>query len=263
MTIGIVMAVIIALIWFVIAWAQHASPLIVLYMTASGVLAGVIGTMAGWAILRRLYPQYRGGGKRPSDTSSQADLKEEIELEYELNLGDVMAFYLHHYEQSPRLGRTRKLLRRMLLFSLAMEFVTVIILVAAFAMRYVSVILILGVLAAATFLYYLFSPSLMRMAINKAVTKRYDEGENTLIGRHRISITSDAVADVTDSGELTAHWSAAEYVASTDQYLFMVVREARPYIIPRRAFGDEASFRRVVEAATAYHRAAMAQNALI
>jgi hypothetical protein len=224
-----------------------------------GALLGFIG----WIIYRRyIYPQFGIVSQKLVVATKQASVakEREMDVEYELNTDDALAFHLYNYEYSPQTGRLRKLMRRMLLFSIAIEILIAIVLIIAIGKDMLPFSVTLGILAMLTLLWWSFSPLLIRKSLRGAVARNYGQGRNKLTGKHKLSITPDAVTDIADMGESTTRWNAIEWVASTDEYLFMLVRASSPYIVPRRAFADDAAFRQFVEEAKAYHQAAMTQQ---
>ncbi|MDO8717284.1 MAG: YcxB family protein [Dehalococcoidales bacterium] len=260
MIFGAVMTVSIIAVFDVIAWVQQESFLVILYTTITTLVAGSIGIAISWVVLKKLYLSYSGGNTRPKYPSVQMQSGEEFEVGYKLDFNDVMAFYSFHFEQSPQLGRTRRLLRRVLLLVLSTQLVGIITILLAFGTQYKLIILALGALSALTILYYIASPALSRMVLRREVMAKYGQRENELTGKHEVKVTPNAVFDFTFLGESRTPWDAIDYVATTDQYLFLFVRGANPHIIPRRAFADEATFRQFSEVAKAYHYTAGPQR---
>jgi hypothetical protein len=243
-------------------WIFHAPLLTILIVELILMGAGAIGASVGWLVLRAIYPHLRGDDKKTAvGANMQANLLKEMQIEYKLNIDDALAFHSYNYEHSPQIGRARKLIQRMLLLAVGVELLVSIVLVAAFGKQQLPLATALFTLVVLTFLWYSFFPSLLRKSLRKEVARRHGQDQNKLTLTHRLSVTADTVTDVTDVGQSTTHWNAIEYVASTDQYLFMSVRASSPYIVPRRAFSDEALFSRFVEVAKAYHQAAVKEQA--
>lgn len=217
----------------------------------------VIAGLIGWLFLSFIYPQLRSSGEKLAVGPVE---KKEMGVEYEIKADDVLAFHLYFYERSPQPGQARKLLQRMLLFAFALAILVIIAVLAIFGTEFLPLLATLGILAVLTLLYYLFSPLLLRKSIRVAVAKQYGQGRNKLTGKHKLTITPDAVTDVTDAGESMTRWTAVEWIASTDQYLFMTVRGSGPHIVPRRAFADEQVFTQFVDTTKAYHQSAESGN---
>ncbi len=100
----------------------------------------------------------------------------------------------------------------------------------------------------------------MRKSLKRTVARNYSQGSNKLTGKHKISITPDALTDITDIEESTTRWNAIEWIASTDQYLFMTVRGSGPHIVPRRAFTNEEAFKQFVDTVNTYYQVTEASN---
>jgi hypothetical protein len=240
-------------------WISHAPLLTILIVELIGIGAATVGALIGWLVLRMIYPHLRSEGEKPvMDKKVQANTVKEMNIEYELNIDDILAFHLYHHEHSPEIGRVWKLIRRMLLFISILEFLIAITLLVAFGKQQLPLVIALGACAVLTFLLWSFHLFTFQKTLRLTVARDYGQGRNKLIGKHKLSITPDAVTDITDTGESTTRWNTIGYVSSTDQYLFMLVRFSSPYIVPRSAFDDEAAFRQFVEGAKAYHQAAMA-----
>ena len=237
-------------------WNMIALTLVVSF-TVGG---AIVGALVALLFLKVIYPQLGIDGKKSSvyrNMQASPAEKKEMHVEYELNTDDALAFHLYNYEHSPQLGRARKLLRRALLFAVAVELLAAILLVVAFGKHYLPFVLVLCAFALLTLLYYVFSPSLMRKGLKGAVVRNYGQRKDKLTGKHKLSIAPDAVTDITDMGESTTRWDAIEWIASTDQYLFMMVRGSGPHIVPRRAFADDAPFKQFIDTAKAYYQAAI------
>jgi hypothetical protein len=238
-------------------WMFHASLSTILVAESIIIGAGVIGAIIGWLVLRAVFPHLRSDGKKSTvSTNIQPNLVDKkMYAEYELSSDDVLSFHLYNYEQSPTLGRALKLIRRISLIAIAVVLFAAVILGTAFDKQYFPLVLVLCAFALIILLYYLFSPSLVRQSIGRVVARDYSQGQDKLTGKHKVSITADSVTDITDMGESTTRWQAVEWIVSTDQHLFMAVRGSGPYIVPRRAFNDDASFRQFVDTAKGYQKA--------
>lgn len=224
-------------------------------------IGGAVAGLMGLLFLKIIYPSLGISGDQARPIANSQVLARDVNLEYKLNADDVLAFQLYHYEHSPQLGRARKLLRRVLFLADAVVLLAAVILVAALGRERLLMAMGLGVWVALMFLWAVLYPSLLRRSLRRAIARNFGKGRDNLIGRHEISITPRGLTDTADVGQSAARWSAVEYVAFTDQHLFVLVRGAGLHIVPRRAFVDEAAFRQFAETARAFHRAASAQSA--
>ncbi|MFC1928097.1 YcxB family protein [Chloroflexota bacterium] len=243
------------IMWLIIGLIMHAPQITLLWIALIAIGTGTTGALIGWLILKLTYPGLRSNGEiSPIDRDAQANLREKMYVEYELNNDDILSFYSYKYEHSPGPGRARKLIRRTLLSAIAVELIAALVLGVAFGNQYLLLILLLCVFALLTLLYYVFSPSVMRKSLRGTVTRNYGQGKDKLTGKHKLSIATDAVTDSSDVGESITRWNAVEWIESTDQYLFVMVRGSGPHIVPRRAFANEEAFRQFVDTAKAYRQ---------
>ncbi|MFC1989144.1 YcxB family protein [Chloroflexota bacterium] len=225
-------------------------------------MAGLIG----WLFLKFIFSVIQSNEENSLvGTNVRESLAREMTMEYELITDDVLAFYLYNHEYNPQLEHARKLLRRMLLVSSAFEFLVAIILLVVFGEQQLLLAVFIMAFAILTLLWYIFSPSIFRKILKREVTRKYGQSQNKLAGKHKLSITSDAVTDINDMGESKTRWNAIEYVASTDQYLFMLGSDLNPYpyIVPRSTFTDESAFSQFVDTAKTYHQSARAGNSVV
>ena len=87
------------------------------------------------------------------------------------------------------------------------------------------------------------------------------KGKNGFIGKHAVSITPDKFYDITEVDEVSVHWDGIEQVATTDQYLFIIRRpNLTAFVVPKKAFADDAFFREFAETAKKYHQAALTKT---
>jgi hypothetical protein len=260
---GIIFTIsVVLLMVLIIGLIAHVSlrDLLIMVLMVIG-MGAVIGGLMGWLFFKFIYPQLGiVSQKLAVDTNMPVNLSKEMNVEYELNIDDVLAFHLYHRWHSPQLGWFWKLTRYSLLFVAAIEIIFAIVLIIAFGEDMLPFSVALGILAILTFLYSILSPFMSRKTLRWALTRDYSQGRNKLIGKHKLSITPDAVTDITDMGESMTRWNARGYVKSTDRYLFMLDRASSPYIVPKRTFLDEAAFKQFVEVAKSYHQVAIAQQ---
>jgi hypothetical protein len=97
---------------------------------------------------------------------------------------------------------------------------------------------------AATFILLTFvSPLLARRRMRRAVANLYREGSNrALLGPRRLRLSPSGLSHSSELIETTAKWAAVEKIETNEQYACLYIAAAQAYIVPRRAFGDEAQF---------------------
>lgn len=213
-------------------------------------MALVIGLPLSWFINTKLINLYAKttGIKSISESPSM-----KISIEYNLQIDDVIAFYIFNQEQSLTLGSARKIMRYFLLIVFFLEVMVVITLLAVLGREQLQAALFIATLALLTLLYYLFFNILSRKIIKGKMVKNHLQKPNKLVGKHSLSISPEFISDATDVGESSISWRAVEYVASTKQYLFIVVIGSEPYIVPEKAFPDEAAFQQFIKLTETYY----------
>ncbi len=231
-------------------------PQALLLMVLIVLAAGTIGAMLGWFIVGIIYSQLQITSRKPivaKDESRSSVLpgKMSVEVEYELNVEDEVAFRLYNYTYS------RKLLRYMYLTACLSEILVATVLVVASGRPHFAFVFALSVLAALTLVYYLVSTSIFRKRLRWTVIRDNGERPSKLLGRQRLSVNAESVSEITPAGKSITRWNTVERVASTDQYIFIKVRGSVPYIVPRRAFASEEEFNQFIGTVKAYHQAAM------
>jgi hypothetical protein len=180
-----------------------------------------------------------------------------MDIEYNIDVDDLIAWNLYYHDHSPN---AKKQVRnvRITFFAFGVLFVIIsVILLKNNELIFTILSFVLGI-------FLLCYGFLTRLSIRKGITKeavrRYSEGKNNAIKKHQLSITPDKLSDVTDVDEINVRWEIIENIVSTDQHLFIVKLPSTAFIIPKRAFGDDATFNLFAETAKKYHQAASAAN---
>jgi len=62
-----------------------------------------------------------------------------------------------------------------------------------------------------------------------------------VLGEHTITLTNEAIIEISKTSESKKLWSGIYKVIYTKNYIYVFTTYAAAYIIPRRAFSDEAS----------------------
>lgn len=177
-----------------------------------------------------------------------------MNIEYELNIDDLVAFNLYYFTHSSPIKRRMKI-RKLVYFGTAL----IILLLAIYititrSLSSAIVGYVLCILTLAVFYYTTFN---MPKRIRKELARRYEKGRSDVIGKHEFSITQEDIKDSTETGEQVIRWDVIEDIVETDKYLFILFHGlAEAYIIPKRAFADEAGSNKLKEEAMKYHRAA-------
>lgn len=169
-----------------------------------------------------------------------------MQIEFENSVEDVLYLNLYHYRYSP-LFRNRRLALRFG-FPAFLVFVC-LLLVFVFSAPVVTAVPVL--LVGAIWVY--MSPRLLERNVKNQVAKMHSEGKITMtVGRHRLSLNPDALADDSDSGRTRTGWKDVESIVSTERHIFIYTSPTMAYIVPKRVFGDESGCREFIETAKRY-----------
>jgi hypothetical protein len=185
-------------------------------------------------------------------SKAKVDKDLEVDIDFELNLDDIKAFNLYYAEHAshPRSqwkkGRINNIALMSVSYFLALLFWIID------GIRLIPFIIILVLLGTYSLIWHFIAPSFRRKRIDKAIEKAYGKGLNNDIGKHKFSITKDKMRDITDVGESSNSWDIVENVVTSEQHLFILLRGAKAYIIPRKAFPNKLAFTQFAEQAKLY-----------
>jgi hypothetical protein len=179
-----------------------------------------------------------------------------MDIEYTIEVDDVIAWNLYYYAHSPLAKKqVRNAIITIIVLTLIILFIGITLLkdnevVLALLSFYICLVLLI---------YIFLLRSSGRRDITKVTTNQYTTGKNAIIGRHILSITPENIRSVGESSESTSKWDIIEQVISTGEYLFMIFwGSSGAFIVPRKAFADDAAFNLFVETAKKYHQEATA-----
>jgi|GEM_PF-618805 hypothetical protein len=91
------------------------------------------------------------------------------------------------------------------------------------------------------FCYFLFLVKIIQFTTGRSIRKNYKKGQNLTLGVHNYSISAEGINDITEFSSTKMKWAAIEDIWEADKYLFIHIRPNAGYIIPKRAFPDEAT----------------------
>lgn len=236
-------------------WGYHASLTEILYIELIIIGLVCIAILSLWFTLNKISPYfYNFQAKITIPLTVPEDIQKEISLEYYLDKYDVLAYYLYNLEGSPQKRYTRKLIKLTSLIGLGIVLFAEIMLILTSDNTHLYAVIIIGIFIALAFFWLIFYTYLMRRVLVAVILKRYGQSQNRLTGKHFFSINSDIFQDSTEIGEFKTRWSAIKRIESTDQYLFIILQDSGPYIVPRKAFINDSSFKQFIDQATIYHQ---------
>ena len=171
-----------------------------------------------------------------------------LNIQYELNIDDVIAWNYYYLEYSAQWKKNWKLIRFVF-----MPVMVVCFIISIFYLRIginkgiISTIVAAGIgiiIGGGGFVYYLFYPNMLRRKIRKTAKIAYGRGQNSLIGKHNLIIST---AGITDNDNAIVKWTAVEDIVQTDAHVFILVHSNKAIIIPERAFPDVFALDRFVQ----------------
>lgn len=93
-----------------------------------------------------------------------------------------------------------------------------------------------------------------RNASRRLVRKMLRDGHGrSVLGQHRLSITSEYVCAETPAGEEKTKWHAIWKIVATNDYAFIYNTRYSAFVVPRRAFATQDAFRAFVKQAGDFH----------
>lgn len=178
-------------------------------------------------------------------------MENKAEIQYELDLNDVKS-YLDYSWNKTGYRRALKILRILgIIFGLIMVVIAIIFLISGQVDTSTSIVV--GIVGIFVSLFNFFGIEFWRRIIYQPIIRGYSRKPNTIIGKHHLSITSDGISDVNEIGQTSTPWKGIHRYANNDQYLFLYGYFKTFFIVPRRAFPNEASFNQFVEVVKSYY----------
>ena len=180
-----------------------------------------------------------------------------MDIEYEVNIDDLVAFNLYYYSHSPQIKRQMKTRQVIYLGTALLALIFAIIFTITKPWSWHVIVFLYAYFIFVLFAYiHVFKQSNMEKRIRKELDRRYGQGRNDIIGKHQLSITPVEIKDTTEMGEQTTCWEAIEEVVNEVHHYFLVIRgSSSAYIIPKRAFTSESHAEKFLEKAVGFFRA--------
>ena len=170
-----------------------------------------------------------------------------MDIEYEISTDDLLAFHLYQNEQSLALRGCRWG------FQLIIGLITAAGSVIYFMLRDY---LMASVWLVAAVLLVVLAPRVLRGSIKRQIVRLYRLGKyRGSIGKHRISLTPEAMVNSTEESKARVLWRDVEKIAATDEHLFLYTSAETAIVVPKRAFSDEAEWAEFVKTARQYRSA--------
>jgi len=167
-----------------------------------------------------------------------------MQIQYQLDIDDLVAFSLHHSRVS------KNLKRRLLLTQAWGVFCSLMIALIWPGWSTTVKVIFFGVSSAFWVIAY---PRYYRWVIKRNTRRNYSEGHNRgIVGEHVIVIDPEGVKEVSEVGESTTVWSGIERVEENDNYLFLYTGPIQAHVIPKRGFADDQQITEFSQLARSY-----------
>jgi YcxB-like protein len=180
-------------------------------------------------------------------------MENKAEIYYELGPNDVKSYLDYTWNNSKKSRSARKLIRILGVTIGLLAVISAIILPLSGQLDIFTSV-VLGIVGLYVILFAIFWVETWKRIIYRPVMRGYSRKPNTVIGKHRLSITPDGINDVNEIGQMSTHWNGIHRYASNDQFLFLYGYVNTFYIVPRRAFPDERSFNQFIETVKFYKK---------
>jgi len=177
-----------------------------------------------------------------------------MEVEYSLELEDLLAFNQYRNAHSPTFRRQQFTSRVGVLVALLGVWVLLFGMVGTILAprTWIACGLFIALVAAVFFFSF---PALVRRRTRRLVGRMYMEGQNRgLFARRRLTITPETITDATEISVTTMKWVAVEKIAVDQRHVFFYVTATSAFILPKAALATEEEFEEFVETAGRYHR---------
>jgi hypothetical protein len=220
-------------------------------------LGGIIGFTLSLFYSKFLFNNEYNANIIETNNNIEITLDKEIQVNFELNIKDILSYKIYSYDHYIPIKKSRRLMRRVALLAFFIEILSAAILYLTYTPIQLLLVIIFVVIAMFTFLWSLLSPWIIKKATIRAILGGYDKSLNSLIGKHSLAITPEAITDKSDFGELTIHWKAINQIESAERYIFIYPSTNIPYIIPKSAFIDEATFTQFINTSKYYQQKAL------
>ncbi|HXT59738.1 MAG TPA: YcxB family protein [Pirellulales bacterium] len=197
---------------------------------------------------------YNAGTTAPRASPFAPSPGEISEVVYELDIEDMIAFSLHHHNTSAVARSARR--RSTILFLVVAAGCGLAGLGGIGNNDTGATILCLSAAGAFALLPFVFRP-LVRRQMRRSLVNLFREGSNrALLGTRRLRLLPSGITDSSELIETTAKWAAVEKIETNEEYACLYIAAVRAFLVPRRAFGDEAQFLSFVELARRYRQQA-------
>jgi hypothetical protein len=177
----------------------------------------------------------------------------EIQVEYNLNADDIVAYILYTRLYSIQAKRS---LKKLSIISLVFAILAGLYSVFSWPEKMMAIPAL--VFCVCMIHNAIFSKNTIKKQIPKWVNWRYGKGQDGIIGNHKITLTEEKLTDINEKGESTIRWGVIENIILTEKHMVLVMRASTGfYIVPKKAFSNDADFNQFVNTAQNFHQTAL------
>jgi hypothetical protein len=170
-----------------------------------------------------------------------------MEIEYALDVDDLIAYHTHNMKHSAE-GWVRRLLPLVVVPAFLVP-----IIAHGLSGEWPRVLQWALVGSLFTGLMFVLFPRLNERGLRRSIQR----GDQTrLFCSHRLTLTPSALTDISPFHAGSWPWNAVDRIDVTDQHLFVFTAKNVAHVVPRRVFASEQAFEEFVETARRYFSAA-------
>ena len=176
-----------------------------------------------------------------------------MDVEYSLDMDDVLAFNRYHNANSPAIRR------RAMIWRLALPIACVGMWLVLFnACDATARLVTAGGMGLVVVVVYLIDPLLIKWRMQRNVKAMYREASNRWFFEHRrLTITLETLTDAGATSVTTKKWNAIDRIVANQGHIYFYATAVSAFIVPKAAFAGEEAFRSFLDTARQYHSAAI------
>jgi hypothetical protein len=162
-----------------------------------------------------------------------------VNVSYEITKEDILNFNKYAMLNVPTFRRT---------FITNLVMLPLIILATGIILKFNIVNLILGVIGTTVVYYFLV------MFLVKRKVMKMNAQKSGLLGSHTMEINPDGIKVKNANNEGFTSWKKIQNVVSAKNYIYFFITDQFAYIVPKRAFGEEANAQEFFKQAEGFWR---------
>ena len=175
-----------------------------------------------------------------------------MDVEFDTNIDDVVELNFHNLHYHPLVKRRIKSTKFLYVFLIVIFAFLGLFSIYVVSDPSIAIVTFAGAIILLILYFFQFNSSQLRKRIKKIVIKEYPKTPNDEICRSKVSISEDGFHTASDFQNSTFRWTAFSDIVRTEQYAYLFLRPGKTFVVPKRAFSDDAAFNRFVETARSY-----------